>query len=68
MCVLEKSPHGADLRKKEKSKRCFISGLEKSPDGVVCSKCDSFLFWRKVLLVHLGIPLGLFSQTKVEAP
>ena len=36
----------------DQKKRCFISGLEKSPDGVVFSKCDSFLFWRKVLLVQ----------------
>ena len=55
------------LEKREKSIRCFISGLEKSPDGAVLSKCDSFLFWRKVLLVPLGAPLGLFSLTKVEA-
>ena len=54
--------------KREKSQRCFISGLEKSHNGVDFSKCGSFVFWRKVILVQLRAPLWLFSQTKVEAP
>ena len=54
--------------KREKSQRCFISGLEKSHNGVDFSKCGSFLFWRKVILVQLRAPLWLFSQTKNEAP
>ena len=33
--------------KRVKSLRCFISGLEKSPDCVDFIKCGSFLFWRK---------------------
>ena len=31
-------PNGAGLRKREKSKRCFTSGREKSPDSVDFSK------------------------------
>ena len=55
--VWEKSHYGADLRKREKSQRCFIFGLEKSHNGVDFSKCGSFLFWRKVILVQLRAPL-----------
>ena len=44
------------LKKREKSQRCFIFGLEKGPDGVDFSKCGSFLVWRKVLLVQTRAP------------
>ena len=43
-------------KKREKSQRCFIFGLEKGPDGVDFSKCGSFLVWRKVLLVQTRAP------------
>ena len=52
-------------KKREKSQRCFIFGLEKGPDGVDFSKCGSFLVWRKVLLVQTRAPWGLFSKSKI---